>query len=103
MNSFFKSFFGALLALIFFSLLSLFILTVFLASIASSGRPEIGEKAVLVVDLDLLFSSYRRSIRIGAVKEKLGESGYQIYQDIKRVKEMVGKTQSRLPFEFTIQ
>ncbi|MBS1666564.1 MAG: signal peptide peptidase SppA [Bacteroidetes bacterium] len=53
--------------------------------------------------LDMILSKYKKSVSIGAIKEELGEDGYRTYSSIKKVKAMVGKTQARLPFDFTIQ
>ncbi len=52
--------------------------------------------------LDLLLSHYRKSVSIKAIKEELGDDGYNTYMSLKKVKQMVGKTQARLPFDFTI-
>ena len=53
--------------------------------------------------LDMILSKYKKSVSISAIKEELGEDGYRTYSSIKKVKAMVGKTQTRLPFDFTIQ
>jgi protease-4 len=53
--------------------------------------------------LDLLFTNYRKSILSKTVKEELGEDGYEIYNHFKRSRALVGTSQSRLPFDFTIQ
>jgi len=53
--------------------------------------------------LDLLLGRYKKSMSLQAIKEELGEDGYKTYNSIKKVKEMVGKTQARLPFDFTIE
>jgi protease IV len=53
--------------------------------------------------LELLFNNYHRSIQAQSVKEELGADGYRIFNDIKKVRSMVGITQARLPFEFTIE
>jgi protease-4 len=53
--------------------------------------------------LDLLLGHYKKSMSIKAIKDELGEDGYRTYNSLKRVKEMVGKTQARLPFDFTIE
>jgi len=53
--------------------------------------------------LDLLLGHYKKSMSIKAIKDELGEDGYRTYNSLKKVKEMVGKTQARLPFDFTIE
>lgn len=53
--------------------------------------------------LDLLLGHYKKSVSINAIREELGEDGYRTYNSLKKVKEMVGKTQARLPFDFTIE
>jgi protease-4 len=53
--------------------------------------------------LDMLLGHYKKSVSIKAIKEELGEDGYRTYNSLKKVKEMVGKTQARLPFDFTIE
>lgn len=51
MKGFFKTFFAALLALVVFSVIGIFLLIGFISSAASTDKPVIGSKAVLVVDL----------------------------------------------------
>ena len=46
---------------------------------------------------------YQQSARNTSIKEELGEEGYKTYRAIKRVKALVGTTQMRLPFDFTIE
>jgi protease IV len=53
--------------------------------------------------LDRLLGSYRRSVSAKSMKDELGEDGYRTYQTIKKVKSMVGKTQTRLPFDLVIE
>lgn len=51
MKGFFKTFFAALLALVVFTVIGIFLLIGFISSAASTDKPIIGSKAVLVVDL----------------------------------------------------
>lgn len=51
MRGFFKTFFAALLALVVFALLSLFIAFILVGGLLTPSRPDVGGKAVLVVDL----------------------------------------------------
>jgi protease-4 len=53
--------------------------------------------------LDRLLGSYRRSVSAKSMKDELGEDGYRTYQTIKKVKSMVGKTQTRQPFDLVIE
>lgn len=53
--------------------------------------------------LDLLLGRYKKSMSIQAIKEELGEDGYKTFTSLKKVKDMVGTTQARLPFDFTIE
>jgi len=55
MNSFFKIFFASLLALLVFSLICFFILMGMLSSLASPEKVVVGNKAVLVLDLNVPF------------------------------------------------
>lgn len=52
---------------------------------------------------EVLFGNNQREARAKAIKEELGEDGVKTYSTIKRVKNMIGGTQARLPFEFTIE
>jgi protease-4 len=53
--------------------------------------------------LQLIFGDYEKDATRSAIKAELGEDGMKTYQTLKRVKQMVGVTQARLPFEFTIE
>jgi protease-4 len=53
--------------------------------------------------LDRLLGSYRHSASVKAIKEELGEDGYRTYMQIRRVKTLVGTTQTRLPFDLVIE
>ena len=52
---------------------------------------------------DILTNSYKKTVKSKAIQEELGKEGYLIYQNIKRVKEMSGTVQARLPFEFSFE
>jgi protease IV len=51
---------------------------------------------------DRLFGDYSQVQENKAMKEQLGEDGVRIYSNIRRVKMMMGSTQARLPFDFSI-
>jgi protease-4 len=53
--------------------------------------------------LDRLLGGYRRSVSAKAMKDELGEDGYRTYMTIRKVKSMVGKTQTRMPFDLVIE
>lgn len=53
--------------------------------------------------LELMFGGYKDNAKKSAIREELGEDGMKTYNTIRRVKGMVGVTQARLPFDFTIQ
>jgi protease-4 len=52
--------------------------------------------------LETIFGGYKKNMQAKAVKEELGEQGANIYQSVKKVKQMVGSAQARLPFELII-
>ena len=49
-----------------------------------------------------IFGGYKQTYKSKAIKEELGEDGHKLYMTIKRVKAMVGISQSRIPFDFSI-
>ncbi|HLK27653.1 MAG TPA: signal peptide peptidase SppA [Puia sp.] len=53
--------------------------------------------------LDLLLGHYKKSVSMKAMKEELGDDGYKTYMSIKNLKEMVGKTQAKMLFDFNIE
>jgi len=53
--------------------------------------------------LDLLFGSYGQNTKAKVIKEELGEEGMRTYQTIRRVKRLLGVSQARMPFDFTIE
>lgn len=53
--------------------------------------------------LDLILGHYKKTMSLAAIKEEIGEEGFRAYQSVSRMKQMVGTTQARLPFEFTIE
>ncbi|MEI6586464.1 MAG: signal peptide peptidase SppA [Sediminibacterium sp.] len=55
MRSFFKSFFATLLAMVVFTILGVFVIIGIVASAASSDKPDIGVKGVLLLDLSSTF------------------------------------------------
>ncbi|HMI59988.1 MAG TPA: signal peptide peptidase SppA, partial [Puia sp.] len=53
--------------------------------------------------LDRILGGYKKSVAMKAVKEEIGEEGYRTYIMLRKVKGMVGNTQTRLPFDLDIQ
>jgi protease-4 len=53
--------------------------------------------------LDRILGGYKRSAGMKAVKEEIGEEGYRTYIMLKKVKGMVGNTETRLPFDLVIE
>ena len=53
--------------------------------------------------IDQLLGNYKKSVRVKAMKEELGEDGYKTYSKISRLRSLVGTTQARLPFDITIE
>jgi protease IV len=53
--------------------------------------------------LDVILGNYQKESRVAAIKAELGEDGMKTYSTIKRVKNMIGVTQARIPFDFTIE
>jgi protease IV len=50
-----------------------------------------------------LFSGYKKNVKIKAVKEEIGEEGFTIYTSLKKIKQLVGSNQARMPFDMIIQ
>ena len=53
--------------------------------------------------LERLLGGYKRSVSVKSMKDELGEDGYRMYQTIKKVKSMAGKTETRLPFDLVVE
>jgi protease IV len=53
--------------------------------------------------LDRIIGNYKRSASMKVMKEEMGEDGFRTYMIIKKVKSMVGVTQTRLPFDLVIE
>lgn len=49
-----------------------------------------------------LLGGYKQNAKTAAIREELGEEGFKTYEAIKKVKQIAGKTQMRLPFDFVI-
>ncbi|MES2372704.1 MAG: signal peptide peptidase SppA [Bacteroidota bacterium] len=49
-----------------------------------------------------LMNSYQRSVKTKMIKEELGEEQFRAFKELKKVKQMVGAPQMRLPFSMNI-
>ena len=45
-----------------------------------------------------LLANYKKSVKVNLIKEEIGDKDYQLLQQVKSVKNMIGEPQSRLPF-----
>ncbi len=52
---------------------------------------------------DRIISSYKRSASVKAMKDEIGEDGYHTYSTLKKIRSLVGVTQTRLPFDLVIE
>ncbi|MBX3256897.1 MAG: signal peptide peptidase SppA [Chitinophagaceae bacterium] len=53
--------------------------------------------------LDMLKSNYGKSMKTKAIKEELGAEGFKLFEQVKRVRSMVGSVQARLPYDIIIE
>jgi len=53
--------------------------------------------------IDMIFGGYKDDARKGAIREELGEEGVKTFTALKRVKQMIGVAQARMPFDISIQ
>lgn len=67
MRSFFKIFFASFLSLVIFTVVGIFILFFIISAIASADKPEIGSKAVLVLDLNKHFNEQKQEDFLGDI------------------------------------
>lgn len=51
---------------------------------------------------DIIFGNYKKVEKVKALKEELGNEAFDIYTSVKRVKDLTGTIQARIPFEFKI-
>lgn len=70
-----------------------------LARITSYGLKEFPEPRNI---FDMIFGEYQRDAKQSAIKEELGVEGTKTYNTIKRARGVMGVSQARLPFDFTI-
>jgi protease IV len=53
--------------------------------------------------LDIIFGKYEKDNTQSAIQKELGDEGMKTWQTMKRVKQMMGVTQARIPFEMSIE
>lgn len=53
--------------------------------------------------LDYVLGNYKKTEKMKAVKEALGEEGYKLFDAVQKVKSYSGQAQAKLPFAFTIE
>jgi protease-4 len=52
--------------------------------------------------IEQLMSNYKKSVKKDLIKEEIGGDQFKLLQEIKKVKEMIGIPQARLPFTVEI-
>src|SRR5512142_2736993 len=75
MRGFFKTFFAALLALVAFSIVILFVVFTIIGGILTPAKPTVGGKAVLVVDLG---RSYKEQMVDNPLSDLGGDEEYDV-------------------------
>jgi protease-4 len=70
-----------------------------LAKVGSYSLKEFPEPRNI---FDLIFGNYQQNATQKAMREELGAEGLKTYNTLKRARAMVGVSQARLPFEFSI-
>lgn len=71
-----------------------------LARVSDYGLKEFPEPRNI---FDIIFGDYQQNARQSAIREELGQEGMKTYNTLKRAKALVGVSQARLPFDFTIE
>jgi len=52
---------------------------------------------------EVLKSGYNKTVKAKAIKEELGDEEYKLYMQIKRIKELTGVMQTRLPYDIVVE
>ncbi len=52
---------------------------------------------------DMLKNSYGKTVKAKAIREELSYSQYQLYEQLQRVRQMVGTAQTRLPYDIVVE
>ncbi len=53
--------------------------------------------------LEQILENYKKSVKVNMIKEEIGSKEYDILQQVKQVKNMIGSPQSRLPFTMDVR
>jgi len=48
--------------------------------------------------LEQILENYKKTVKVNMIKEEIGGKEYEMLQQVKQVKNMIGEPQSRLPF-----
>lgn len=70
-----------------------------MANLADYAIREYPEPKTL---FDMLKSGYTKNIQTSAVKEELGSEGFQIFEQIKKIKQITGSIQARIPYDILV-
>jgi len=73
------------------------------ARMAKTNQYELVEMPEPKSFLDRILGTWKRNTSIKAIKDEIGEEGYRTYTTLKKVKSMIGVTQTRLPFDLSIE
>ena len=52
---------------------------------------------------DKFFGTYQKNAKTKALKAEMGEDGYHVYSSFQKIKQFIGSSQTRLPFEMVIE
>lgn len=85
MRSFFKSFFASLLALIIFCVILFFVAIGLIAGLVSSGKPTLGSKAILYLDLTTDFQEQSREDVVATFTSKDNASTPGLYDVVRLI------------------
>ncbi|MHA4807701.1 signal peptide peptidase SppA [Flavitalea flava] len=73
------------------------------ARLAKTGDYRLKEYPEPKSFLDMLLGDYKKTASMKAVKEELGEDGFRTYDNLKKVKALMGTTQAKLPFDLSFE
>ena len=71
-----------------------------MANLTEYGLREYPEPASF---WDLLKNNYSKTAKAKAIKEELNYDEYQLFMQLKRIRQMVGTAQTRLPFDIVVE
>lgn len=85
MRSFFKIFFASLLALFVFAFIAVLMGVGFIASLTSSQKPNIGSKAVLIVDLTKQYKEQKEEDALNVIRGNADENVPGLYDVVRMI------------------